>query len=288
MTLKNAYIFICGAIFGCAIFGYANESQFFPPFEMTEEQHGEHKIQTFFVDSNAGCKIALVVSTDTHYDDYDKYTSKKLALISQISEKLLRIKAKSQIHWDGACKDGYADGIGAEISPDGEITIAEYKDKIPRYVLSYTPIAPKTASKNTPTASKEKGDYKLFIAEYEDYYKDISDNRDGLLVQDRGRSIKIDSSFYTMRVTCTNECADGKGSPLIANSSIGQFKAYKGAIKESFVKLKKSTAIARSYIDKICKDDLANRPQNRQICEVPIDYTSEMDSTMKMLEHLTK
>lgn len=280
MALKNAYIFICGAIFSCAIFGYANESQFFPPFEMTEEQHGEHKIQTFFVDSNAGCKIALVINTDTHYDDYSEHTSEKLALISIISEKLLLIKAKSQIYWDGVCKDGYADGIGAEISPNGEITIAEYKDKIPRYVLSYTPIAPKTAP-------KEKGDYKLFIAEYEDYYKDISDNRDGLLVQDRGRSIEIDSNFYEMSVTCTNECA-GKGNPLIANSSIEQFKAYKGAIKESFAKLKKSTAIARSYIDKICNDDLANPPQNRQICEVPIDYTSEMDSTVKMLEHLTK
>ncbi|MGX3045299.1 hypothetical protein [Helicobacter sp. T3_23-1056] len=254
-----------------------------------------------FVDSKGreDCKLALIFELDWGRDEegFSQRVEKPL------KEKLKIAKNKSKTYWDGECKNGYADGIGAEISPNGEVLIAEYKDKIPLYVYAYMP------------KGVFKHDYEVFIAQYEEKYKDIyDDHRYGLRSKNKGQHISIKNKWIEFTIednkdnkakdkkdncesqTCdpAKECErenhkaqDDECGWLCDEDSLKQLSKYKIDLEDTFHRLKQSISIIEHYKQKTCENPNATNATKRnshyEICNIVINYEDGMKSLENIL-----
>lgn len=119
--------------------------------------------EPIFIDAKnrQGCKIAHFFNQD----DDEKPLETKVAMALNAGKS-----------WDGECKDGYANGMGAEIveSEDGikSVLIAIYTERIPRYVYFY---------------QSNGNEYALFMGAFGNIFHYLeSDNTNGLLVRNDG------------------------------------------------------------------------------------------------------
>ncbi|MGX2983992.1 hypothetical protein ACWIWK_00705 [Helicobacter sp. 23-1048] len=260
-----------------------------------------------FVDSKGreDCKLALIFKLDWGRDEEGFSTRVE----KPFKDKLKIAKTKSKTFWDGECVNGYADGIGAEISPNGEVLIAEYKDKIPRYVYAYTP------------KGVFKRDYEVFIAQYEEGYEDIYDNhRYGLRSKNKGQHINIKNKWVEFTIednkdkqagdkkdscesqTCNpaNECERENHKAQdecdwFDEDNIKDLSKYKIDLEDTYNTLKQSIAIIEHYKQKTCANPNAlNSATNAttkhnshyEICSIVINYEDGMKFLAQLLAKL--
>lgn len=257
-----------------------------------------------FVDSKGreDCKLALVFELDWGRDE----EGFSVRVEKPLKDKLKIAKNKSKTFWDGECKEGYADGIGAEIAPNGAVLIAEYKDRIPRYVYAYTP--------------KSKGDYEVFIAQYEDYYEDIYDtHREGLRSKNKGQHISIYNKWVEFTIEDTKDKKDDSSCPSqTCNAAkececdckaqdetqdeceydkdmLKQLSRYKIDLEDTFSKLKQSIAIIEGYKQKTCEhfnatnsatNAVTKRDRHYEICSLVINYEDGMKSFERIIDKI--
>ncbi|MGX2972946.1 hypothetical protein [Helicobacter sp. T3_23-1059] len=258
-----------------------------------------------FVDSKGreDCKLALIFKLDWGRDEEGFSTRVE----KPFKDKLKIAKTKSKTFWDGECVNGYADGIGAEISPNGEVLIAEYKDRIPRYVYAYTP------------KGVFKRNYEVFIAQYEEGYKDIYDNhRYGLRSKNKGQHISIKNKWVEFTIednkdkqagdnkdscesqTCNlaNECErenhkaqDDECKFDFDEDSLKQLSRYKIDLEDTFHRLKQSISIIERYKQQTCgKPNATNstkRNSHYEICDIVMNYEQGMKSLERLLAQLS-
>ena len=255
-----------------------------------------------FVDSKGkeDCKLVLIFELDWGSDDEGFSTRVE----KPFKDKLKIAKTKSKTFWDGECNEGYADGIGAEISPNGEVLIAEYKDRIPRYVYAYTP------------KGVFKRDYEVFITQYEDNYEDIyDDHRAGLRSKNKGQYISIKNTWVEFTIqdkkdkkdscaskTCnpSKECeCDCKETQdecdWFDEENIKDLSRYKVDIEDTYNKLKQSIAIIEHYKQKTCANPNAlnsatnattKHSSHYEICSIVINYEDGMKFLAQLLAKL--
>ena len=258
-----------------------------------------------FVDSKGreDCKLALVFELDWGRDEEGFSTRVE----KPFKDKLKIAKTKSKTFWDGECNEGYADGIGAEISPNGEVLIAQYKDRIPRYVYAYTP------------KGVFKRDYEVFIAQYEDNYEDIYDNhRYGLRYKNKGQHISIKNKWIEFTIednkdkkagdkkdscesqTCNpaNECErenhkaqDDECKFDFDEDSLKQLSRYKIDLEDTFHRLKQSISIIERYKQQTCGNrnttNSTKRNSHYEICDIVMNYEQGMKSLERLLAQLS-
>lgn len=222
--------------------------------------------------------------------------------------------------WDGECKDGYANGMGAEIveSEDGikSVLIAIYTERIPRYVYFY---------------QSNSNEYALFMGAFGNIFHYLeSDNKDGLLVRNDGIAnprgyrelqlrirtslpdIVFDTTYSNNRQLMVSgyELRDILLMPQKDEHKyvLRLMRDHKKDLLKSIANYGESLAIAQEYKNKVCGKssgessvDSTNRSadfgadssadssaiHHREICELKIDYTAEMDIMKKLIEFLS-
>ena len=194
------FVAIIGVFSGCAIKTAQNISG-----------NNPRKLDYVDVANKQNCKVFFNFGGD--YDESQK---------AQIAKDYATI-------WDGECKDGYADGLGAEISKYGDVYIAVYKDKVPHYIY-------------------EKKSYdadKFFIGEFGDIYDaELFDGRYGFIVH-KNDEVEIKFAVPNDEIEAT--------APQ--NQSILARKYVKFTIE----KYQKSLETLKIYKDKICNTDCTTK-----------------------------
>lgn len=205
--------------------------------------------------------------------------------------------------WDGECKDGYANGLGAEIAKSRNgvklAYIAIYKDKIPRYVYFY---------------QSSGGNYALFMGAFGDIFDYIESSYEyGLSIENNGKKLRL----KTLRANIDFDMTYSDDRRLRINGYelrdillMPQWKEHKHALKlmrdykkdllKSISNYDKSLTIVQQYRDRVCSKsssksivDSANQSvdlvalHHREICKLKIDYTTEMDIMKKLIEFLS-
>ena len=213
--------------------------------------------------------------------------------------------------WDGECKDGYANGLGAEITKSRSgikltyITI--YKDKIPRYVYFY---------------QSNGGDYALFMGAFGDIFDYIESNYEyGLSIENNGKKLRL----KTLRADIDFDMTYSDDRRLRVNSYelrdillmlqkdehkyvLRLMRDHKKDLPKSIANYGESLAIVQQYKNKVCGKssgessvDSTNRSadfdadssvdssaiHHREICELKIDYTAEIEIMKKLIEFLS-
>ena len=312
-TLARIVVFIAVGLCGVGVFfsGCAKDSEATQIIiEQIKAQEAVAEIlptdeRPIFVDSKGreDCKLALVFELDWGRDEEGFSTRVE----KPFKDKLKIAKTKSKTFWDGECVNGYADGIGAEISPNGEVLIAEYKDRIPRYVYAYTP------------KGVFKRDYEVFIAQYEDNYEDIyDDHRYGLRSKNKGQHISIKNKWVEFTIednkdkkagdkkdscesqTCNpaNECErenhkaqDDECKFDFDEDSLKQLSRYKIDLEDTFHRLKQSISIIERYKQQTCGNPNATNSTKRnshyEICDIVMNYEQGMKSLERLLAQLS-
>lgn len=270
--------------------------------------------EPIFVDAKDrhGCKIAHFFNQD----DNEKPLDEKIA-----------IALNTEIVWDGACKDGYANGIGAEITKgeDGikSVLIAIYTERIPHYVYFY---------------QSNGDDYALFMGVFGNIFHHLeNDNKDGLIVRNDGRELHLralhtdivfDMTYSNDRRLSVNgyELRDILLMPQKEEyaHALRLMREYKKDLLQSIANYGESLAIAQQYKNKVCGEyigessdesivDLAKDSPNasadsanhnadssvdssidlsaihhREICALKINYNTEIEIMRKLIEFLSR
>ena len=312
-TLARIVVFIAVGLCGVGVFfsGCAKDSEATQIIiEQIKAQEAVAEVlptdeRPIFVDSKGreDCKLALIFKLDWGRDEEGFSTRVE----KPFKDKLKIAKTKSKTFWDGECNEGYADGIGAEISPNGEVLIAQYKDRIPRYVYAYTP------------KGIFKRDYEVFIAQYEDNYEDIYDNhRYGLRSKNKGQHISIKNKWVEFTIednkdkkaedkkdscesqTCNpaNECErenhkaqDDECKFDFDEDSLKQLSRYKIDLEDTFHRLKQSISIIERYKQQTCGNrnttNSTKRNSHYEICDIVMNYEQGMKSLERLLAQLS-
>lgn len=265
--------------------------------------------EPIFIDAKdrQDCKIAHFFNKD----DDKKPLNKKIAMALNAGKS-----------WDGECKDGYANGMGAEIveSKDGikSVLIAIYVERIPRYVYFY----------------QSNGDeYALFMGAFGNIFHYLeSDNKDGLIVRNDGianprgyrelqlriRTLLPDIVFDTTNnrqlMVSGYELRDILLMPQKDEHKyiLRLMRDHKKDLLKSIANYGESLAIVQEYKNKVCGKsrvessvDSTNRSvdlgvdssansvdssalHHREICELKINYNAEMEIMRKLIEFLSK
>lgn len=252
--------------------------------------------EPIFIDAKdrQGCKIAYFFNQD----DDEKPLETKVAMALNAGK-----------FWDGECKDSYANGMGAEIveSEDGikSALIAIYTERIPRYVYFY---------------QSNGNEYALFMGAFGNIFHYLeSDNKDGLLVRNDGGELQLrirtslpdivfDTTYSNNRQLMVSgyELRDILLMPQKDEHKyvLRLMRDHKKDLLKSITNYGESLAIVQQYRDKVCVEssvDSANRSadfgadssvdssatHHREICELKIDYTAEMDIMKKLIEFLS-
>lgn len=200
--------------------------------------------EPIFIDAKdrQGCKIAHFFNQD----DDKKPLDEKIAIASN-----------AEIVWDGACEDGYANGIGAEITQDENgakrVLIAIYTERIPRYVYSY----------------ELKGDEStLFMGAFGNIFHHLeSSNKYGLIVKNDGKELQL-RALRTDIVfdTTNNRRLSVNGYELRDILLMPQWEEHKHALRlmrdykndllKSIANYGESLTIAQQYKNKICGESM--------------------------------
>ena len=263
--------------------------------------------EPIFIDAKdrQGCKIAYFFNQD----DDEKPLETKVAMALNAGKS-----------WDGECKDGYANGMGAEIveREDGvkSVLIAVYTERIPRYVYFY----------------QSNGDeYALFMGAFGNIFHYLeSDNKDGLLVRNDGIAnprgyrelqlrirtslpdIVFDTTYSNNRQLMVSgyELRDILLMPQKDEHKyvLRLMRDHKKDLLKSIANYGESLAIVQQYKNKVCEEsggessvDSTNRSadfgadfsvdssaiHHREICELKIDYTAEIEIMKKLIEFLS-
>lgn len=137
--------------------------------------------------------------------------------------------------WDGECKDGYANGLGAEISIYGDVYIAVYEYKIPHYIYE---------------KRHETSDF--LIGEFGNIYDSNQfDARNGLTIN---KKIFDERAIYDASLTFFapqdewQKATKDEQNELVKKSALSALKSYK-----------KSLAILKEYKDKTCNTDCTTK-----------------------------
>lgn len=257
--------------------------------------------EPIFIDAKdrQDCKIAHFFNKDND----EKPLNKKIAMALNAGKS-----------WDGECKDGYANGMGAEIveSEDGikSVLIAIYVERIPRYVYFY----------------QSNGDeYALFMGAFGNIFHYLeSDNKDGLIVRNDGGKLQL-QALYTDIVFDTTYSNDRQlmvsGYELRDILLMPQKDEHKYVLRlmrdhkkdllKSIANYGESLAIVQEYKNKVCGKsrvessvDSTNRNadlgvdssansvdssalHHREICELKINYNVEIEIMQKLIEFLS-
>lgn len=279
-----------------------------------KELDAQYLREPIFIDAKdrQGCKIAHFFNQD----DDEKPLDEKIAIASN-----------AEIVWDGACEDGYANGIGAEITQDKNgakrVLIAVYTERIPRYVYLY---------------QSNGNDYTLFMGAFRNIIHHLQNhNKDGLIVESDGRELQLrtlradivfDTNYSNNRQLSINgyELRDILLMPQWEEHkhALRLMRDYKEDLLKSIANYSESLAIAQQYKNKVCgesmgefggesivdsaKDlvnvgvDLVNQNvdldadssvdlsaiHHREICALKISYNAEIEIMRKLIEFLSK
>lgn len=279
-----------------------------------KELDAQYLREPIFIDAKdrQGCKIAHFFNQD----DDEKPLDEKIAIASN-----------AEIVWDGACEDGYANGIGAEITQDENgakrVLIAVYTERIPRYVYLY----------------QSNGDEStLFMGAFGNIFHHLeSSNKYGLIVESDGRELQLRALRADIVFDTTNnrrlsvngyELRDILLMPQEHKHALRLMREYKNDLLQSIANYSESLTIAQQYKNKICgesmgesggesiidsaKDsvnvgadlgaDSANQNadldadssvdfgaiHHREICALKINYNAEIEIMRKLIEFLSK
>lgn len=198
--------------------------------------------EPIFIDAKdrQGCKIAHFFNQD----DDEKPLDEKIAIASN-----------AEIVWDGACEDGYANGIGAEITQDENgakrVLIAIYTERIPRYVYSY----------------ELKGDEStLFMGTFGNIFHHLENsNKYGLIVESDGRELQLRALRTDIVFDTTNnrrlsvngyELRDILLMPQEHKHALRLMRDYKNDLLQSIANYGESLTIAQQYKNKICGESM--------------------------------
>lgn len=280
------FIVLLGIFSGCATISDR---------DLSAEYHRE----PIFIDAKdrQGCKIAHFFS---QIDD-KKPLNEKIAIALNVEES-----------WDGECKDGYANGIGAEITEgkDGikRTLIAVYTDRIPRYVYLY---------------ESNGYDYAMFMGAFGDIFNHIENNyKYGLVVKSDGNRFEGNYgkrlSLQTLRADIVFDMTYSNDRRLSVNGyelrdillmpqkeeykhALMLMRDYKKDLLQSIANYGESLVIVQQYKNKVCGEsngefvaDLANQNANsgaihhNEICEIKINYTTEMEIMQKLIDFLSE
>lgn len=279
-----------------------------------KELDAQYLREPIFIDAKdrQGCKIAHFFNQD----DDEKPLETKVAMA---------LNARKS--WDGECKDGYANGMGAEIveSEDGikSVLIAIYVERIPRYVYFY---------------QSNGNEYALFMGAFGDIFHYLeSDNKDGLIVRNDGianprgyrelqlRALRADIVFDTTNnrqlMVSGYELRDILLMPQKDEHKyvLRLMRDHKKDLLQSIANYGESLAIVQQYKNKVCGKsrvessvDSTNRSadlgvgssadlgvdssvnsvdssalHHREICELKINYNAEIEIMQKLIEFLS-
>lgn len=250
-----------------------------------------HSREPIFIDAKdrQGCKIAYFFNQD----DDEKPLDTKVAMALNAGKS-----------WDGECKDGYANGIGAEIvEGEGGIKsalIAIYTERIPRYVYFY---------------QSNGNEYALFMGAFGNIFHYLeSDNKDGLLVRNDGRELQLRIRTLLPDIvfdTTNNRQLMVSGYELRDILLMPQKDEHKYVLrlmrdhKKDFLKsianYSESLALAQQYKNKVCGEsgvesvvDSVNQNidssaiHHREICALKINYNAEVEIMQKLIEFLSE
>lgn len=266
--------------------------------------------EPIFIDAKdrQGCKIAHFFNQD----DDEKPLDEKISIASN-----------AEIVWDGACEDGYANGIGAEITQDENgakrVLIAIYTERIPRYVYSY----------------ELKGDEStLFMGAFGNIFHHLeSSNKDGLIVKNDGKALQLRALRADIVFDTTNnrrlsvngyELRDILLMPQEHKHALRLMRDYKNDLLQSIANYGESLTIAQQYKNKVCGESMGESSgesivdsanvgvdlgtdsvnqnadldadssadssaiHHREICALKINYNAEIEIMRKLIEFLSK
>lgn len=249
-----------------------------------------HSREPIFIDAKdrQGCKIAYFFNQD----DDKKPLETKVAMALNAGKS-----------WDGECKDGYANGMGAEIvEGEGGIKsalIAVYTEQIPRYVYFY---------------QSNGNEYALFMGAFGDIFHHLeNDNKDGLLVRNNGRELQLrirtllpdivfDTSNNRQLMVSGYELRDILLMPQKEEHKyvLRLMRDHKKDFLKSIANYGESLALAQQYKNKVCGDsgvesivDSVNQnidssaTHHREICALKINYNAEVEIMQKLIEFLS-
>lgn len=289
----GGFIAVVGLFSGCATNSNMSEN---------------HSREPIFIDAKdrQGCKIAHFFNQN----DDEKPLNEKIAIASN-----------AEIVWEGECKDGYANGVGVEITQDENgakrALIAIYTERIPRYVYRY----------------ELKGDEStLFMGAFGDIFDyEQSHHKYGLSVENNGKKLRLQSSRADIVFDSTalqilvngyelrNILLDTQKAEH--TNALKLIRDYKGDLAQSIANYGESLALAQQYSDKICGEstseskgesvvdsgadssvDSANQNadlgvdsvadsiaiHHREICALKINYNAEVEIMQKLVEFLSE
>lgn len=260
--------------------------------------------EPIFIDAKdrQGCKIAHFFNQDD-----EKPLDEKIAIASN-----------AEIVWDGACEDGYANGIGAEITQDENgakrVLIAIYTERIPRYVYLY---------------QSNGNDYTLFMGAFRNIIHHLQNyNKDGLIVESDGRELQLRALRADIVFDTTNnrrlsingyELRDILLMPQEHKHALRLMRDHKNDLLQSIANYGESLTIAQQYKNKICGESIVDSAKDsanvsadlgadsanqnvdlgavssvdlsaihhREICALKINYNTEIEIMRKLIEFLS-
>lgn len=263
-----------------------------------------HSREPIFIDAKdrQGCKIAHFFNQN----DDEKPINEKIAIASN-----------AEIVWEGECKDGYANGVGVEITQDENgakrAFIAIYTERIPRYVYRY---------------ELKGNESTLFMGAFGNIFDyETSEYKYGLSVENNGKKLRLQSSRADI-------VFDSTASQILVNgyelrdilldtqkaehtNALKLIRDYRGDLAQSIANYGESLALAQQYSDKICGEsrgesivdsgvDSANQNadsgvdssidsdadssaiHHREICTLKINYNAEVEIMQKLVEFLSE